>query len=82
MTLDDIAPPKYASHGFILGLWDSNAPTAVLVAWNVDEFDEGARTVQPLVLGEVVNLKRARTVLMDHSRTEEDQEPTYFPARN
>jgi hypothetical protein len=48
MTLDDISPPKYVSYAFILGLWDSNAPSspAVLVAWNVDEFDEeGARIV-------------------------------------
>jgi hypothetical protein len=48
MTLDDIGPPKYASYAFILGLWDSNASTcpAVLVAWNVDGFDEeGARIV-------------------------------------
>jgi hypothetical protein len=55
----------------------------VLVAWNVDGVDEeGARIVQPLALGDVINMKRPKWVLMDHFRTEEEQEPTYFPARN
>lgn len=85
MTLDNIAHPKYVNYAFILDVWDSNSPTlpAVLVAWKNDEFDEeGARLVEPLALGKVLDLQRCRTVLMDHLRIEGEKQPTYFPARS
>jgi len=56
----------------------------LLVAWNDDKFDEeqeGARIVQPLALAEVINLKRSKTVLMDHLKTEGEEQPTSFPER-
>jgi hypothetical protein len=83
-TMHDIAPPNYVKYALILGIWDFNAVIlpALLVAWNDDRFDEeGARIVQPIALAEVLNLKRSKTVLMDHLKTEGEEQPTSFPER-